>query len=469
MTQGLRNLTTAAALVAAIFISHARAGTPEEEIRTAIAQLGTEDLKEREAAEALLREIGPEAALLYLPDDASLDPECHYRMERLLESWQFLPASAMKGTPRPCRLNPWEQVADAPRDWWSELDDDRVPAARASAGDLLTPLAEESRPLHPAIVRAALATDPQGTVLALSTRRALPMPPDLAEEVHAAALRIAEDPGCDAAVVVLFTLGNRTAGLAAIRARRARGESRILERLTSDREVCETLAEAWKDDGPISEVLRWRFPDARFVEAYVNAGEADLAAALPDRDAIPALLKLVRSEQPSVRFRAACRLGARGLRTDPLKDFTGMVLDDAFVAAAPLLDGQGVWSRLRLAATSSDSTDGTRAAALRALAARGSARDITYIYEQMKTLPPSAQPAVAVSLSRLGSAAGIGLLVPRLTGLDFELRRDANTALIAISGVDLGYDPAGTLPDRCRAARRWARWWEENRRSFSPK
>jgi hypothetical protein len=105
---------------------------------------------------------------------------------------------------------------------------------------------------------------------------------------------------------------------------------------------------------------------------------------------------------------------------------------------------------------------------LRGLAARKRSRDITFLYVHLKDLPRDLQPDLAVDLARLGSAAGVGVLVPYLFDCDYDLRLSVLKALRTITGQDFGYNPAGTLPERCRAARKWAAWWKANKTSFQP-
>ncbi|MBI2923016.1 MAG: hypothetical protein HYY18_18325 [Planctomycetes bacterium] len=478
MTQRVKAAFLAAAVATAACVS-AGAETPEEEILRAIAQLGAEKYEDRGKAEALLAEIGPEAALLYRPDDQGKDPEIRSRMSVLLEKWEFRSIDALRASPRNTRLLPWENIGYVPRHWWGYLDDDRLaPWLADRAGDdsqaCVFCLTCERLALAPSVLEKGLSRDPRGLVRALASRSTIPFPEQTLEKLREIARADAAGPGADAPGLFLWRLGEREPLLKAVREKRVLGDP-VLDALRGDREFCEAIGEAYADgSGPSS--VPARFPSVRFVDIYVRASNADALGVLPRDAAEPALRKLLEGDAVA-RFRAAAYLNAMGADAPGLEAFDDPAVrapdergwaPEALVAAAKRIPGERVEVRLRRLVEDLAPSNRDRALALRVLAAREREQDITFIYSHLKELSPERQAEVAVALAGRGNASGVGVLLPALTGVDFRARRAAADALKTITGQDFGYDPAGTLPARCRAARRWALWWAGNKATFSP-
>jgi hypothetical protein len=478
-----RRRELAAAFAAAVFVS-ARAESPEEEALAAIARLAHDDLQVREEAQALLREIGPEAAFQYRRDVEGKDAEVAMRMADLLDEWGFLPIAKMTGDPRPCRLLPWERPEDVPFDWWFGLDDPRFVAwllKESFADEQARTLAmcRADVPVSKELVELSLAKHRFAVLRELTLRPAWEFDPSQRDLVAAEAARHYAKSGSLHALSVLYAV-DRAAAIETLRGR-APDPDTVAGQLAGDMEACRLLGEHFKSHAIAARVAA-QYPSAAFTDLYVEKGAADHLARLAPDLARPALARLL-DRTPWVAFRAATHLAALG-EDQPLLDRFDRVEPEAerpadyawgwgceaFVAAAPRIRGEKVEVRLRKFAADPRRPDGDRAIALRALAARGRERDVTFVWSHLKRLPPDLRPEVAVALAGIGSAAGVGALVPLLTDVRSspDLRVRANEALRRIAGRDFGYDACGPLFERCRAARRWGSWWRENRGRFEP-
>lgn len=476
MTQCVTTLL-AAALAAAAFVSAARAESPEEEIRRAIVQLGDDDPTRRDQAQEWLREIGPEAALAWSPEKDGADPERRRRMSELLQEWNFVRAAQAAEPSSPVRIVPWDGVEGLGARALFEVQDDRLAALVAGAppaarrGDVVVLVTRADLNVSAEAVEAALEENAEFTIHYLAELNG-----DLPPGVRKAILARMREPAFlshDNAARLLWRCGDREPLLAMARGRRWPVADRGFDECSTDSEVCEALALAYVGS-PDEGLLAPRFPARRHADRYLEEARPDLLARLPREDSEPRLRKLLAHREPQTRFRAAFRLALAGIESEPLALFAdpkswGTEWNPAeFALVSPMLPGKLVEERLRELSDNPLLSDQARDAALLGLTARKRERDITFVYTRLKDLPPGRQPPIAVGLARLGSAAGVGVLIPVLQGLDYAARRDANEALKTITGQDFGYDPRGTLPERCRAARRWATWWRENRTSFHP-
>ncbi len=266
MTQCVKYLL-AAALVAAAFVSGARAETPEEEIRRGLGQLADDDAGRREAAESLLREIGPEVIAHYDRGREGRDPEVALRMRKLLEEWQVRPCAEMTGEQSYVRLASWESPDRVPRGWWQYVDDDRMRDwMRARAGDhlqcLIYCLQLPEIPLDEATTRAALAFNELQALSALARRPDLERYPGPAALARESALRLAQGSGREAAYAVLWRLGEREPLLRAIREKRAEPSASDLCWQPLDADTCDAIGDAFGDREDMRDFLGEHFPSA---------------------------------------------------------------------------------------------------------------------------------------------------------------------------------------------------------------
>lgn len=476
MTQCVKYL--AAALVAAAFVSRARAETPEEEIRRGLRQLADEDSGKREAAQSLLREIGPEVIAHYDRGREGRDPEVALRMQTLFEEWQVRPCAEMTGEQSYVRLASWESPGNVPRGWWQYVDDDRMRDwMRARAGDhlqcLVYCLQLPEIPLDEATTKAALALNELQSLSALARRPDLERYPGSMALAREAALRLAPGNDSETAHAVLWRLGEREPLLRAIREKRVQPNAADLSWQSLDAATCDAIAEAFGDREDMRDFLGANYPSAAWIDDYVRYERADLAARLRPEDARKAL-ESIRSGSPKARFQASVWLAALGGEAAGTEAFDTLPLDDpellpaSFPSIAPRIPGERVEIRLRRLVENPRLDTLTRERALCALAARGRKQDITFIYTQLESINRTSAGPVAVALARLGSAAGVGVLLPHLSSADPRVRFPSAAALRTIIGGTFDYDPAGTLAARSRAARKWAAWWRENRTSFHP-
>lgn len=468
----------AAALAAVALVSAARAETPEEEIRRAFTLLADDDAKKREAGESLLREIGPEVIAHYDRGREGRDPEVAFRIRTLLEEWKVRPCAAMTGGQSYVRLASWESPDDVPRDWWQYVDDDRLRDwMRARAGDhlqcLIYCLQLPEIPLEESTVRAALALNERESLAALARRPDLERHAGLLRPARDAALRLAPGNGSEAANVVLWRLGERDHLLLAIRERRVQPNVALLFSQPLDAEACDAIADVFGDQENLRKFLGETYPSSAWLDQYVRDERADLAARLRPDDARKAL-ESIRSGSPKARFQASVWLAAMGGEAAGTEAFDSIPIDDVgflpagFPSIAPRIPGERVEIRLRRLIENPGIDELSRERALCALAARGRKQDITFIYTQLESIHYESAPPVAIALARLGSAAGVGVLLPHLSSPDPRVRFPSAAALRTIIGGDFDYDPAGSLTARSRAARKWAAWWRKNRTSFHP-
>ncbi|KAF0240505.1 MAG: hypothetical protein FD180_4901 [Planctomycetota bacterium] len=461
----------AAACVVAVFISDANAETPEEEIRRAILRLGDDDEKERAAAQVLLAEIGPEAVLLYRPNEQGKDAEIRRRMEDLMDGWEFRKDGKSAGrTEDGTRVRPWVNLeADGDS---LDVEDDRLPGLlfdRVKNADSLIPACVQRSdiPLTLDLTRALVDRVPNSFAMWIVGREDLNLA-DGAGEFLIEILqsnRVLKDEWTS---FLLFRLGQREPFLVALRG----GKLELREAfdvVSLDPDVRAAVAEGYSRSFTSAEAAA-RFPSARFANHYREIEDAGSLARLEPGVALPCLRDMLKSKSPSVRLRTAIALAGFGEVAPDLDRWQELDLwePDLILRAAPALPGERVEERLREMVDDPRVSLGTSYCALRGLAARKRERDITFVYTHLKELRARLQPEVAVDLARLGSAAGANVLIPRLYGTGYSIRRDANNALKNITCQDFNYNPAGTLPERCRAARKWAIWWRENRTSFHP-
>ncbi len=468
----------AAAFVAAAFVSAARAESPEEEIRRGLGQLADDDSGRREAAQSLLREIGPEVIAHYDRGREGRDPEVALRMRTLFEEWQVRPCAEMTGPQSYVRLASWESPENVPRGWWQYVDDDRMRDwMRASAGDnlqcLIYCLQLPEIPLDEATTKAALALNELQALSALARRPDLERYPGPASLAREAALRLAKGNAPETAHAVLWRLGDRELLLGAIREKRVQPNSADLAWQSLDAATCDAIAESFSDREDMRDFLGEHFPSAAWLDDYVRNERADLAARLRPDEARKGLAS-IRSGSPRARFQASVWLAAMGGDAAGTEAFDTLPLDEpgllpaSFPAIAPRIPGERVEIRLRHLVEKPDLDTLSRERALCALAARGRKQDITFIYTQLESIDRASAGPVAVALARLGSAAGIGVLLPHLSSPDPRVRFPAAAALRTILGGNFDYDPAASLTARSRSARKWAAWWRENRTSFHP-
>ncbi|MEK7467588.1 MAG: hypothetical protein AAB074_09265 [Planctomycetota bacterium] len=473
----------AAAFVAAVFIPDARAEAPEEEIRRAILALGEEDAKLRDNAQLLLAEIGPEAVLLYHPDVQGKDAEIRRRMEELMDAWEFGSEIIEGDGPGGPRVRPWVAIEEA-LGLWASLEDDRLPSALElqldkPRSDQMGYFENPDVPLSASLLRAAIDKKPK-SVSRIAVREDL----NLADDCRAILLEFLRGENgrqLKWTPYFLYRLGEREPLLATVRGgklddlRYGSGLKKDAhDLLAGDAGFCAAIAEGFAKSPDHAGVAN-RFPSDGFADFYLGEEDAGRLAQLERAVSLPRLRELLNVDRPSVRFNAAVALAAFGEATEDLKQWTDREIwryceceADTIARAATLLTGERVEERLRELADDASLDPEVRFAALRGLAARKRVRDITFVYTHLKELPAQVQPEVAIDLARLGSAAGANVLIPKLYGTGYAFRRDANNALKKITGQDFNYNPAGTLPERCRAARKWAIWWRENRTSFHP-
>ena len=240
-----------------------------------------------------------------------------------------------------------------------------------------------------------------------------------------------------------------------------------------DAVTCDAIADVFGDREDMRDFLAENFPSAASLDEYVRNERADLAARLRPDDARKGLESL-RSGSPRARFQASVWLAALGGEAEGTQAFDTLPLDDSeilpasFPSIAPRIPGERVEIRLRHLIENPRLGTLSRERALCALAARGRKQDITFIYAHLESIDRQSAGPVAVALARLGSAAGVGILLPHLSSPDPRIRFPAAAALRTILGGEFDYDPANSSTARCRAARKWAIWWRENRTSFHP-
>ncbi len=477
MTRG-RGGRGAAALAAVVFCAGAaRAETAGEEIDRCLAGLAAEDPAERERAGRLLDEIGPEALDRYSPARQGRDPDVRDAVRERMDRWGYVAPADLGIAPRAAwRLAPWERVEDVPPEHRTGLDDDRlrpyllsVLDADANARAVL--IYRQDWPVDPALVRAVLALAPEAVARGLA-RRAEVSPDILAlPELSAALAPLLHSPReAGAAATVLARAGRESALLAAaLRDRRIHPQAVAgFPSGHPGRDAVLDAAEAgWGRDAAALAIDAPRYLDLR-----IAAGDVGRIALLPAPHAVPAL-RLLLSRDAGVRFRAAALLADLGEPSGGLGDFDsravgfGGLLDDRWPLEAvrrqvAALGGDRVEIRLRkLAESGPPRTD----LVLDALARRGRAQDVTFVYAIVKRAP---SPEGVLAVARLGSAAAVPLLFPDLGSPDPAKRIAAINALRQIRGSDGDYDPRGPLAARGRAARAWRRWWDDNKSSFRP-
>ena len=100
------------------------------------------------------------------------------------------------------------------------------------------------------------------------------------------------------------------------------------------------------------------------------------------------------------------------------------------------------------------------AAAAGSLAALGDSSAVPAIAQALRdAVYPETRISLAVSLARLGSPAGIPVLLEGLDLADDLVREDAFESLFDVTGVHLGYDPFAPRPERLAAMARLQAWW----------
>ncbi|MCE9582609.1 MAG: hypothetical protein K8T20_08970 [Planctomycetes bacterium] len=468
----------AAALVAAAFVSRAYAETPEEEIRRTILQLGNDDAKKRDAAEALLRGIGPEVIAHYDRNKEGADPEIARRMKSVFEDWKVRPCASMSGSQSFVRLASWESPDEVPRGWWSYVDDDRMRDwIKARAGkDLQCMIYGLQLPgmwLDAPTVQAALALDEHQALEILARREDLASLSAAVQPAREAALRRAGGNGEEGANVLLWRLGEREPLLRSIREKRLRLDGSVVSGVSLDAEACDALADSYADREDSRGALMESHPSAAYLDAYVREEQADLIARLRPVDARKGLQALLAGS-PIARFQAAVWLASMGDQVEGLDAFdareirTTGFLPECFPAIALQIPGDRVEIRLRNLVDEPELDLSCVERALCALAARGRKKDITFIYAHLESINTDSMAPVAIALARLGSAAGIGVLLPHLSSPDPRVRFPAARALRAIIGEAFDYDPDASLVARSRSARKWAAWWKDNKSTFEP-
>jgi hypothetical protein len=490
MTQCVKSLLTATLAVAVG--SSARGDEYRDLVRSAVERLADDSYRTREKAMNELRDLGPAAAFELTLEDLEGDPERAGRLRELMEEWEYSPVTAGPDLTERRRLLPWDHPSRFDAASLEMIEDSRVVA---DAVRRLSDPADRGRVRLRFLKRPEILFSDDELSAALRSERAgeaiealLDRPGWVPNEVVRAAIlrkcrEFAKDwPNFESATWALARFAPEDpATWDSLKPGRLQGVPVIPRGIVGvDDALDSTLLEHFRRHLPAEAARRYRRKE--FLETYLAHGNwaaiLDLPVEHGDRSLLPLMLC---SEKPEVRASLAVRLQAASVPAGWI-DFESIASweGEHLLQAAPrlrqaLLDAgrrtgrEGIEARLREAIQGAErSAPLARSLLLRVLCDRGRESDVTFVWTRLEVLPATLQPEVAVSLSRLGSAAGVGLMLPHLDAFEWDLRRDAGEALKRITGQDFGYDPLASLRDRCIAALRWKIWWKENRTSFSP-